>query len=107
MSQTMMKMIPIYAFLGFAAVLGTSAAQADDVQATTPSGDRVILHPNGRWEYADAHKQEEAKKIAEKTPQNAKDGCPPGWQGGFMGFGRCVPPGDKDYNRGTLNPSKR
>lgn len=34
-------------------------------------------------------------------------GCPPGSQGGLFGIGRCVKPGDKDYNRGTLNPAKR
>jgi len=29
-------------------------------------------------------------------------------QGGlFGGFGRTIMPGDKDYNRGTLNPKSR
>jgi len=102
-----MKVVSAKLCLVLLALAPISAALAEDVQATTAAGDRVTLHPNGRWEYVDAHKQEEAKKIAEKTPQNAKDGCPPGWQGSFMGFGRCIPPGDKDYNRGTLNPSKR
>lgn len=26
----------------------------------------------------------------------------PGWRGGLLGFGRCVPPGDKDFNCGSM-----
>src|SRR6188474_2525906 len=74
------------------------------VEATTVNGDRVLLHPNGRWEYVNAQKAAAARKVAEQFPEN--QGCPPGSQGSFFGFGRCIPPGDKDYNRGSLNPNR-
>src|SRR5262245_61082769 len=94
-----------------AVLLGTicpaSAAEpaSTTVEATTVNGDRVLLHPNGRWEYVNAQKAEAARKVADQYPEN--QGCPPGSQGSFFGFGRCIPPGDKDYNRGSLNPNRR
>jgi hypothetical protein len=75
------------------------------VEATTAAGDKVLLHPNGRWEYVDAKKAEQARAVSQQYPEN--QGCPPGWQGSFFGVGRCIPPGDKDYNRGSLNPNRR
>ena len=75
------------------------------VEATTVNGDRVLLHPNGRWEYVNPQKAAAARKTAEQFPEN--QGCPPGSQGSFFGFGRCIAPGDKDYNRGSLNPNRR
>ena len=75
------------------------------VEATTANGDRVLLHPNGRWEYVDVQKAAAARRTAEQYPEN--QGCPPGTQGGLLGIGRCVKPGDRDFNRGTLNPAKR
>ena len=80
-----------------------AAAQA--IEATTPAGDKVLLHPNGRWEYVDQRKAEQARAVARQYPEN--QGCPPGSQGGIFGIGRCIPPGDKDYNRGSLNPNRR
>ena len=79
--------------------LAFSAEDGQDLHAQTSAGDKVILHPNGRWEFIDTHKAEEAKKIANQYPENQV--CPPGWQGGLMGIGRCIPPGDKDFNRGS------
>lgn len=81
------------------------AVMAQTVEATTAAGDKVLLHPNGRWEYVDTRKAAEARKVAEEFPEN--QGCPPGSQGGLFGIGRCIKPGDPDYNRGTLNPAKR
>ena len=75
------------------------------VEATTATGDKVLLHPNGRWEYMDQKKAEQARAVAGQYPEN--QGCPAGSQGNFFGFGRCIPPGDKDYNRGSLNPNRR
>jgi hypothetical protein len=43
--------------------------------------------------------QSENKKRALKD-------CPPGSQGGFFGT-RCIPPGDKDFNRGSLSGKGR
>ena len=87
---------------------GTAAGAEPDgapIEARTAQGDRVLLHPNGRWEYVDPKKAEQARKVAGQYPEN--QGCPPGTQGGWSGFGRCIPPGDKDYNRGSLNPNRR
>jgi hypothetical protein len=84
------------------------AAGADSrgaIEVTTPAGDKVLLHPNGRWEYVDQKKAGEAKAVAQQYPEN--QGCPPGSQGQFFGVGRCIAPGDKDYNRGSLNPNRR
>ena len=82
-----------------------TAAGAETVEAVTPRGDKVLLHPNGRWEYVDARKAEQAKAVSQQYPEN--QGCPPGTQGGVLGFGNCIRPGDKDYNRGSLNPNRR
>lgn len=75
------------------------------VEATTASGDRVLLHPNGRWEFVDVKKAEVAKKAAEAYPENKTR--PEGAQGGLFGVGRTILPGDKDYNRGSLSPKTR
>jgi hypothetical protein len=46
-----------------------------------------------------------AKVVADQYPENKLR--PMDAQGCLFGIGRCVMPGDKDYNRGTLNPAKR
>jgi len=83
--------------------LGHAQAPAA-IEATTATGEKVRLLPDGRWEYVDADKQAEAKKsqAAVAATQPASQGCPPGWQGGLFGIGRCIPPGDPQYNRGSL-----
>ena len=90
-------------------LVAISSAGAQDkpqpVEATTSSGDKVILHPSGRWEYVDAAKAAAAKKTFDAAPAN--NARQPEGQGGWLGFGRVIPPGDKDYNRGTLNPGRR
>lgn len=75
-------------------VVGAVPAIAQTIEAVTPQGDRVLLHANGRWEYVDAKKAEQAKAVAQQYPEN--QGCPPGSQGGLFGIGRCIRPGDKD-----------
>jgi len=76
-----------------------------DIEAVTAKGDKVILQPNGRWKFVEKEKAVEAEKIASQYREN--QGCPPGTQGGFLGFGRCIPLGDKDYNRGSLGGKGR
>ena len=71
------------------------------IAGKTANGEDVLLFPNGRWEYVNTKKAEEAKKVADKFPENKV--CPPGSQGGLFGFGRCIMPGDKDYNRRSLS----
>lgn len=86
-----------------------STAMAEEVpvgvQAVTANGDEVVLHPNGRWEFIDTKKAAKAKEIAQQFPEN--QGCPSSMQGGFLGYGRCIPKGDKDYNRGSLSGKGR
>lgn len=75
------------------------------LEASTLKGEKVLLHPNGRWEYVDVKKADEAKKRAEQYPENHTR--PIEAQGGWFGFGGYIMPGDKDYNRGSLNPKMR
>ena len=67
-------------------------------------GEKVVLHPNGRWEYADAQKAAEARSIADQFPENRVK--PMDAQGGWFGT-RLIMPGDPAYNRGTLSPKAR
>ncbi len=88
-------------------LLASVCAQAGEgavIEATTAAGDRVELMPDGRWRFIDQAKQAEAKKVADSYPQNQLR--PEGAQGGWFGT-RTLLPGDKDYNRGTLNPKMR
>ncbi|MGH8618503.1 MAG: hypothetical protein ACREUW_12505 [Burkholderiales bacterium] len=71
------------------------------VEATTAKGEKVRLYPNGRWEYVSTEKQATAAKVAEQYPENKTR--PMEAQGCLLGIGRCLMPGDKDYNRGSLN----
>lgn len=81
----------------------SSAYAADahpDVEALTTSGEKVILHANGKWEFVNVQKAATAKEIAIKLDPAAN--CPPGSQGNFFGYGnRCILPGDKDYQTGS------
>jgi len=86
------------------ALLPVASAQ-ELIEATTASGEKVRLHPNGRWEYVDVQKAAAAKTVADQYPENQLR--PQAAQGCMFGIGRCIMPGDKDYNRGTLNPGKR
>lgn len=83
---------------------GALAGEGAVIEATTASGDKVELMPDGRWRFVDQAKQAEAKKVADTYPQNHLR--PEGAQGGWFGT-RTILPGDKDYNRGTLNPKMR
>jgi hypothetical protein len=100
-----------FRLLGFVfllAMFSSAPSMADpagqDIVVVTPSGDKAILHPNGRWDYVDAAKAQAAQEVAKTYPEN--QGCPPGWEGGW-GFGRCIPPGDKDFHRGSLSGKSR
>ncbi len=114
---------------GALALLAMGAAQAQaPIETTTPAGDRILLYPDGRWEYADPAKRAAMPKPAAPaaaapaaaTPQSASaapaaagatpvaaGACPPDSQGHLFWLGRCVPPGDKDYNRGSLSGKGR
>ena len=70
-----------------------------DIEAKTTAGETVILHANGKWEFVNTEKAAQAKEIAIKLDPSAN--CPPGSQGMFLGLGRCILPGDKDYQTGS------
>ena len=72
-------------------------AQEGAIQATTAAGEKVVLLPNGRWEYADPKKAEPQRKAQAEERERERSA-----QGGLFGIGRTIPPGDKDYNRGSL-----
>ncbi|HEY8118668.1 MAG TPA: hypothetical protein VIE91_05465 [Methylophilaceae bacterium] len=76
-----------------------AADDGGDLKALTAEGDQVVLHANGRWEFIDAKKAAQAAEVAKQYPEN--QGCPAGSQGGMFGLGRCIPIGDKDFNRGS------
>jgi len=73
-------------------------AQEAAIQATTATGEKVRLLPNGRWEYVDPAKAEPQRKAREAEAERERNA-----QGGLFGIGRTIQPGDKDYNRGSLN----
>ncbi len=75
------------------------------IEATTAQGEKVHLFPNGRWAFVDQEKAAEANKKAAQYPENNLR--PADAQGGVFGVGRTILPGDKDYNRGSLNPKAR
>lgn len=98
------------ALIGLMLVLAAAQGIAADldrtpIAATTVDGKKVHLFPNGRWEYLDSALAAEAQKRAADYPENKTR--PAEAQGGVFGFGRTIMPGDKDYNRGTLNPKLR
>jgi hypothetical protein len=93
----MMKLI-ILTLLFLTSLSSYAEDLGQKIEATTLNGDKVILLPNGRWEYVDRTKATEAGEIAKQYPENQV--CPPGSQGGYFGT-RCILPGDKDFNRGS------
>ena len=100
MRAVLALMLAVVAGPGFATELDRTP-----VEATTLDGQKVRLFPNGRWEFADAAKAAQAQKVAAEYPENRTR--PVEAQGGLFGVGRTIMPGDKDYNRGSLNPKLR
>ncbi len=108
------QMIRILWWAGTMACCGPLQAQNAVLEATTSAGDRVRLLPDGRWEWVDGNKaalqrserevanrrQDEQRQAELKRERNAQGG-------GLLGLGRTLYEGDKDYNRGTLNPKMR
>lgn len=91
-----------YAVLALTLAAMPVPAQDGVIEATTAAGERVRLMPNGRWEYA-----EPAKAQVQREQRRGEDAREAGAQGGLLGFGRRIHDGDKDYNRGSLNPKLR
>ena len=98
-----MRVALVAVLLGLATA-SVTAAELDrtPLEAVTVDGEKVRLFPNGRWEYVDSAKAAAAQQKAAAYPENRTR--PEGAQGGLFGVGRTILPGDKDYNRGSLNP---
>jgi hypothetical protein len=97
------------------AIAGAQAATEAPLQATTDDGRKVVLHPDGRWEFGSSDR---ATAPAESPATPAKASQPAATstsarsderycQGGLFGVGRRICPGDPEYNRGSLNPKLR
>lgn len=97
------------ALIAAALLAAAAAAQDSTLEATTSAGEKVRLLPDGRWEYADPKKAEPQRKArdAEAKAHEAAVARERNAQGGWFGFGRTIQEGDKDYNRGSLNPNRR
>lgn len=76
-----------------------AAAQENRIEATTATGEKVYLFSNGRWEFADPGRARDQRKAAEDEDRRKA-----GAQGGWFGIGRRIHEGERDYNRGSLNP---
>jgi hypothetical protein len=94
------------------------AAAETPLEATTEDGRKVILHPDGRWEFgpsdaarAPAANQAAPAKAAAPAAGGTASAATPSddryCQGGLFGVGRRICPGDPGYNRGSLNPKLR
>ncbi|QLQ26121.1 MAG: hypothetical protein HZT41_15855 [Dechloromonas sp.] len=97
-----MRAALIAVLLGLATASVAAELDRTPVEAVTVNGEKVRLFPNGRWEYVDAARAVAARQAAARYPENQVR--PEGAQGGLFGVGRTIMPGDKDYNRGSLNP---
>lgn len=84
------------------AVAGAAYAADPPIDGTTAQGDRIRLFPNGRWEYVEPKKAEAQRPAVEAYEKERSLE-----QGGIMGIGRKVKPGDPDYNRGSLGGKSR
>jgi hypothetical protein len=77
-------------------------APGDAIEAMTREGEKVYLLRDGRWEYADPKKAEPQREQRRAEDERERAG-----QGGVFGVGRRIQPGDREYNRGSLNPKLR
>jgi hypothetical protein len=91
----------IFSSFGLISLAQADDVNAEDIVAKTSSGDEVILHPNGYWEYVDTQKAAVAKTKVEKIAR--EEGCPRGTRASFFGIGRCIPNDDPALKRGSLS----
>jgi hypothetical protein len=90
--------------LGALCACASAVGAQQPMEATTAGGDRILLHPDGRWEYADPKKR--AESPLRPTAAAAQPGAGPA-QGGLFGIGRTILPGDPEYNLGSLSGKGR
>ena len=102
MARALAGGMALAAFGASAAFAQSANVEAAPIEAVTAGGERVRLFGNGRWEYADDRKAEVQRQAASAELARERSS-----QGGLFGIGRRTQEGDKDYNRGTLNPKMR
>ena len=113
----MNRMARVRWFVLAACMAGSANAPAAEapLEATTGDGRKVVLYPDGRWEFgksdgtaAPAAVQVAPTKAGQPAAgETASTAVRPDdryCQGGLFGVGRRICPGDPDYNRGSLNP---
>lgn len=100
----MRRFLLMFIYIVSFCLAGTAQAaepESEDIVAKTTSGDEVILHPNGYWEYVDTQKAAVAKTKVEKIAR--EEGCPKGTRASFFGIGRCIANDDPALKRGSLS----
>jgi hypothetical protein len=97
MSKMIKKMVLVQVFVSFLVICLNACADElpNNIQALTDSGEKVVLFPDGHWEYVDQKKAAIAKQEI-KQIQN-KNTCPPGTLESYFGLG-CLIQSDKGGN---------
>lgn len=90
-------------FMAMSTLAQAAEAVLEDITAKTTSGDEVVLHPNGYWEYLDKQKAAETKIKVDKI----NGGCPLGTRPNVFGLGRCIAYDDPVLQRGSLSGKGR
>ena len=96
------RMKTLVMLVSLALPAGAVLAQEQAIEAVTANGEKVRLFGNGRWEFVN-----EQKAVAQRQAVEADLARERSSQGGFLGIGRRLYEGDKDFNRGSLNPKLR
>jgi len=97
----MMRKELVWVALATAFFAANAVAEEQTLEATTSTGEKVRLFPNGRWEYVNEQKAAVQRQAAAAENERERSA-----QGGWLGS-RRIYEGDKDYNRGSLNPKMR
>ena len=79
-------------FLASVCLLAT-AAESNKIDAVTDTGEKVILFPDGHWEFVDQQKAAAAKQEIQQKKIDAD--CPPDARDGLFG---CLLQGDKGHH---------
>jgi hypothetical protein len=96
------RMKTLVMLVSLALPAGAVLGQEQAIEAVTANGEKVRLFGNGRWEFVN-----EQKAVAQRQAVEADLARERSSQGGFLGIGRRLYEGDKDFNRGSLNPKLR
>ncbi len=95
----------LMAYIGMNMSVQAAETTSEDISAKTASGEEIVLHPNGTWEYLNKQKAAEMKIKVDKMPGD--DGCPRGTRPNLFGLGRCIAYDDPVLQRGSLGGKGR